>query len=90
MYLHRLIQDVFAHAAWEHWAIIGLLALALTVTLLIRKKCSVYGAICMGLTVFWGLFLLDTAVLIRIGDGVLHKTGFDPAYELHYLVYGGW
>ena len=32
---------------------------------------------------------MDTAVLIRIGDGVVHKTGFDPAYELHYFIYGG-
>lgn len=89
MYLHRLIQEVFAHAAWEHWVFIGVLALLLTGWVLFRKRCSVYGAICLGLTVFAGLFLLDTAVLIRIGDGVVHKTGFDPAYELHYFIYGG-
>ena len=89
MYLHRLIREVFAHAAWEHWVVIGILALALTGFLLIRKKCSAYGAICLGLTVFAGVFLLDTAVVIRIGDGVVHKTGFDPAYELHYFLYGG-
>lgn len=40
-----------------------------TVILLIRKKCSVYGAMAWGLTVFIGLFLLDTAVGIRyLGD----------------------
>ena len=89
MYLRRLILEVFAHARWEHWVIIGLLSLALTGFLLIRKKVSVYGAICLGVTVFMGLFLLDTAVLIRIGDGVAHKTGFDPGYELHYFLFGG-
>lgn len=88
-YLHRLIQEVFAHAAWEHWVFIGVLALALTGWVLIRKRCSVYGAICLGLTVFAGLFLLDIAVLTRIGDGVVYKTGFDLAYELHYTIYGG-
>ena len=56
----------------------GMLALAVTGWVLIRKRCSAYGAICLGVTVFMGLFLLDTAVLIRIGDGVAHKTGFDP------------
>ena len=89
MYLHRLIREVFAHAAWEHWVVIGILALALTVFLLVRKRCSAYGAICLGLTIFAGLFLLDMAVVIRIGDGVVHKTGFDPAYEFHYFLYGG-
>ena len=89
MYLRRLILEVFAHAKWEHWVWMGILALALTGFLLIQRRCSAYGAICFGGTVFVGLFLLDTAVLIRIGDGVAHKTGFDPAYELHYFLFGG-
>ena len=89
MYLRRLIREVFAHAAWEHWVWMGILALALTGWVLIRKRSSVYGAVCLGLTFFAGLFLLDTAVLIRIGDGVTHKTGFDLAYELHYFLFGG-
>jgi len=67
----------------------GMLTLAVTGWVLIRKRCSAYGAICLGVTAFVGLFLLDTAVLIRIGDGVAHKTGFDPAYELHYFLFGG-
>ena len=89
MYLRRLILEVFAHARWEHWVWMGILALAVTGWVLIRKRCSAYGAICLGVTVFMGLFLLDTAVLIRIGDGVAHKTGFDPGYELHYFLFGG-
>ena len=89
MYLRRLILEVFAHARWEQWVWMGILALAVTGWVLIRKRCSAYGAICLGMTVFMGLFLLDTAVLIRIGDGVAHKTGFDPAYELHYFLFGG-
>ncbi|MBP5172001.1 MAG: VanZ family protein [Bacteroidales bacterium] len=89
MYLRRLIREVFAHAAWEHWVWMGILALALTGFLSIRKRVSVHAAVCLGLTLFAGLFLLDTAVLIRIGDGLTHKTGFDPAYELHYFLTGG-
>ncbi len=49
--------------------------MALTVILLIRKKCSVYGAVAWGLTVFMGLFLLDTAVGIRYLGLLKHSTG---------------
>ena len=51
------------------------MSLALTVILLIRKKCSVYGAVAWGLTVFMGLFLLDTAVGIRYLGLLKHSTG---------------
>ena len=48
----------------------------MTVILLIRKKCSVYGAIALGVTVFMGLFLLDTAVGIRyLGDHETQQPG---------------
>ena len=47
------------------------------VILLIRKKCSVYGAIALGLTVFMGLFLLDTAVGIRYLGIMKHAAGHD-------------
>ena len=53
------------------------MSLALTVILLIRKKCSVYGAIALGLTVFMGLFLLDTAVGIRYLGIMKHAAGHD-------------
>ena len=53
----------------------GMLSLALTVILLIRKKCSVYGAIALGLAVFMGLFLLDTAVGIRYWGIMKHAAG---------------
>ena len=55
----------------------GILALASTVILLIRKKCSVYGAMALGLTVFMGLFLLDTAVGIRYWGIMKHAAGHD-------------
>ena len=81
------IGGVLTQIPWWHWVITGLLAL--TVPLLARKKTSAYGAIALGLAVFWGLFLLDAAVVSRIGrvsidNGVslsaewgrfLHETG---------------
>lgn len=85
----KFIRSVFIFTPWEHWVVIGILSLALTVFHLIRKRHSVYGAICLGLTVFFGLFLLDTAVAIRWNDGVTHQTGFDFAAEYHRLMDGG-
>ena len=88
-YLRTLIQTVFDQVPWGHWAVIGILSLALTVILLICTKLRAYSAIVLGLTVFTGLFLLDTAVLIRINDGLTHKTGFDFVSEFHRLINGG-
>ena len=64
-------RGILSRVPWEHWMAMGVLSLALTIILLIRKKCSVYGAIATGLTVFMGLFLLDTAVAIRY-MGIMH------------------
>lgn len=67
----------------------GILSLALTVIILVGKKHSVYCAICLGLTVFFGLFMLDIAVLIRWGDGVKYMADFSLSAEYHRLIYGG-
>lgn len=61
---------------------------ALTGILLIRKKCSAYGAIALGLTVFTGLVLVDTAVLIRHLGLLQHSTGHNLGFELDRLLHG--
>lgn len=66
---------ILSHISWEHWAVMAVVSLAWTVILLIRKKCSVYGAMAWGLTVFMGLFLLDTAVGIRYLGLMKHTAG---------------
>ena len=68
-------HGILSYVPWPHWVVMGLFSLALTVILLIRKKCSVYGAIALGLTVFMGLFLLDTAVVIRFLGIMPHTSG---------------
>lgn len=88
-YLLSFIRSVFAHVPWGHWLVIGSVSLALTIFLFIRKRHSTYGAICLGLTAFLGLFLLDTAVGIRWGDGVKHMTGFSLPAEYHRIIHGG-
>ena len=70
-------RGILSQIPWMHWAVMGVVSLALTVILLIRKKCSVYGAIALGLTVFMGLFLLDTAVGIRYLGIMKHAAGHD-------------
>lgn len=70
-------RSILTHVPWEHWAVMGGVSLALTVILLFRKKRSVYGAIALGLTVFMGLFLLDTAVGIRYLEIMKHAAGHD-------------
>ena len=52
------------------------------VILLIKKKCSVYGAIAFGLAVFMGLFLLDTAVVIRYFGFWDHASGLNLTLDL--------
>lgn len=84
-----ILHSVFSYTPWEHWLVIGILSFTVLVFLLIRKKYSVYGAICFCLTVLYGLLLLDTVVLIRWGDGITHGTGFSLSAEFNLLIYGG-
>ena len=87
--LQTYARGILSHVPWTHWAVMGVVSLALTVILLIRKKCSVYGAIALGLTVFMGLFLLDAAVGIRLSNAILPEPGFSLAAEYHRLIQGG-
>ena len=73
--LQSYARGIFSHIPWSHWVVIGGVSLALTVILLIRKRCSVYGATALGLTVFMGLFLLDAAVVIRYLGITPHSSG---------------
>ena len=73
--VQKYIHGILAHIPWGHWAILGFISLALTGFLLIRRKHSVYGAFALGMTVFIGLFLLDTAVLLRFLGYYPHSSG---------------
>lgn len=78
-------RGILSHVPWEHWAVMGVVSLALTVIFLIRKKCSVYGAIALGLTVFMGLFVLDAAVVIRYLGFTPHNSGYNLTLEFARL-----
>lgn len=75
-------RGILTHVPGTHWAVMGVVSLALTVILLIRKKCSVYGAIALGLAVFMGLFLLDAAVVIRYLGITPHTSGYNLTLDL--------
>ena len=82
-----VVSTILADVPWEHWVFIGVLTLV--AFFLIRKKCSVYGAVAMGITVFIGLSLLDLAVVIRLGNELSKDIGFDLAAEYNRLVHAG-
>ena len=83
--LQTYIRGILAHIPGVHWAVIGLVSLALTVFLAGRWKCSVYGAIALEIAVFSGLFLLDTAVVIRYLGMMGHASGYDLAFDFERL-----
>ena len=68
-------RTILSHVPWWHWVAMLVVSLAVTIIFLILKKWSVYCAIALGLTVFMGLFLLDTAVGIRYWGIMKHTTG---------------
>ena len=88
-YWQVYFREVFPNIPWVHWLVIGFLSLALTVFHLSRNKCLKYESICFGMTFFAIFFLIDTAVLIRLGDGLNHSTEFSLVAEYHRLVHGG-
>ena len=88
LHWHRLFQEVFPEVPWGHWLVIGIFSLALTGLLRAFTRQSARGYICLGITILVGLFLLDTAVVIRWGDGVARSAKFDLVKEYHQLING--
>lgn len=86
--LQEYARGILTHVPWEHWVVMGVVSLAMTVILLARKKSSVYGAIALGLTVFTGLVLLDTAVVIRHLGLLRHGAGRHLGFSLDRLLHG--
>lgn len=87
--LQHYIRTVLSHIPWAHWVLMALLSLALTLFLLVRRRYSLYGAITLGITLFASLFLLDTAVVARIGNPLFSGMGLDLVAELDRLLHGG-
>ena len=71
-----------------HWTIIGVLSLALTVSLIIQKKRSIYGAIVLGLSILLGLLLIDTAFFDRFELERPRSNGLNIKMEFYRLLHG--
>ena len=80
--IYKYIHDILVQIPSLHWLVGGVLALAVTLFLLIVKKRSVYGSILLGITVFVGLLLLETAVVLRYCGIVHHQTGYFNKLDL--------
>ena len=85
IYYRRVLSIV----SWDHLVAITILSIVIAVLFIVRKKCSIYGAIVWGFTWFVGLSLVDLAVLIRFINGVTHITRIDLTAEYERLLYGG-
>ena len=79
--LQEYAHSILTFVPWHHWVVIGLFSLALTILLLVKKMCSLYGAIVLGLTVFMSVLLLDTAVGIRYLGIMKHTSGHNLALD---------
>ena len=86
--LHKYIHDILIRIPLEHWAIMGIMSMALMIFILLRKKCSAYGAISLGITAFVGLFFLETAVLIRFCGFMPHTSGHSFTVQIGQLFRG--
>ncbi len=81
--LQTYLRSILVHISWGDWAIIGLLSSILSGYLLIRKKLAVYSAVVLGITVFFGLVLLNTAVVNRCFGTIPYDSGLE--FTLHRL-----
>lgn len=81
--LQTYIRGMLSSIPWAHWTVIGILSLV--ITLLVRKKSSGYGAVALGISAFIGLFLLDSAVIIRYFGFYPHCSGSDFTMDLNRI-----
>ena len=77
-------REILALVPWWHWAVMG--AVALGVFLLFRRKYPIWGAVAAGMTVFSGLFLLETAVVLRLCGLLPFYPGVGFRFELNWRI----
>ena len=84
------VHNILSHIPWGHWVIICAVAVVTGVLFGTRKRGAAYGAVALGLTVFTGLFLLDTAVFIRYFGYFPHGSGVTLGMDrlVHPSTYG--
>ena len=74
--LQKYILKSLSHVPCEHWVTMSIISIALTLVIILKYKFTVYRAISLGFAVFFGLFLIDMAVVVRLLGYWHHGTGY--------------
>ncbi len=82
------LRHAFRHLPWEFWLVIAVVALVIALVLRKLKGYSVYASIALGLTVFFGIYMLGAMVLKRIGVQIEQHPGPNLIAEYHRLFHG--
>lgn len=82
------IQYIITHVPWVHWAVIGIISLFMAGYLWAAKKVSLYGASALCATIFLGLLLIETAVIVRYCGVTTHATGLNFRLAINRLFKG--
>lgn len=82
------LRHAFRHLPWEIWLAIGFVALIVALIIKKLKGYSVYASIALGITVFFGLYMLGAMVLKRIGVQIEQHPEPNLVAEYHRLFHG--
>lgn len=82
------LRHAFRHLPWEFWLVIAVVALAIALVMRKLKGYSAYASIALGLTVFFGMYMLGAMVLKRIGVQIEQHPEPNLVAEYHRLIHG--
>ena len=83
-YIHSAVPGI----PWRHWALMSIVVIFVIVWGIWKKKWTPYGSIVFGSTVLVGLFLIETAVVARLGREGTMYSGFDYLAEYQRITHG--
>ena len=81
------LRPVFLHITWEHWVLMGIVSVIFVIFFFFRKRATIYSSIALGLSVFFGLFILDALALSRIGVQIEQHPEFNIIAEYQRLIH---
>ena len=82
------LRHAFRHLPWEFWLVIAVIALVIALAMRKLKGYSAYASTALGLTVFFGIYMLGAMVLKRIGIQIEQHPEPNLIAEYHRLFHG--
>ncbi len=79
-------REFFPRIPVEHWIVMVLLSLFLSIFLYFRKKYTVYESVAIGLLSMTALFFFEAAIVIRLGNNNMLYSGIDLMTEYQKLL----